>query len=132
MPVFRINPSCVPITLPQTPFSCLMNDSQHERPGIAGSASWVRRAFVVWAVWTFLGVFFASKFYLESHVHGSHAPWTKALWWHLMEWYGWPVCSPIIFYACRKATLDRAHWFASSLIHLGAGTATSLIQVAIF
>jgi hypothetical protein len=109
-----------------------MNHSQDARPGAIGSTRWLKRALVVWAVWSSLALFFASKYYLERHVHGFGVTWTKALWWHFMEWYGWAACSPIIFYACRKAVTGRAHWLPAALIHLGAGTATSLIQVTIF
>lgn len=91
-----------------------------------------KRLLIFWAVWTLLGLFFASKFYVETHTYGRGVPWTKALWWHLMEWYGWAAFSPAIFYICRKADADRERWWRLAALHFLVGSLISLLLVGVF
>jgi len=91
---------------------------------------WRKRAAFL-GVWTFLGLFFATKSYFETHAYGHGLTWTKALWWHLMEWYGWAACSPFIFYACRKGYELRGRWPVVVLLHLVAGCTSALLQIGI-
>src|ERR1700704_6238518 len=103
--------------MPQTPDHVLKN-------------RWVRRAAFL-GLWTLLGCFFTTKHYFETHAYGHGVPWTKALWWHLMEWYGWAACSPLIFYACRRGYELRRRWAVFLMVHLLAGMAASLLQIGI-
>ncbi len=80
-------------------------------------------------LWTLLGVFFGLKLYFDSAPFGGNLRLTKALWWHLMEWYAWAVCSPAIFWICRSFQ----HWSRPRylFVHFGGALVLSTVQVAI-
>jgi len=84
-------------------------------------------------LWTALGLFFASKTYYVFFSAAQNANWFKALWWNLMEWYGWGALSPLIFRICRG--LERAVtarlWGRLLGAHLASGLVLALLHGAI-
>jgi len=75
-----------------------MNEQRH-------SSGRITRVAVHLGIWTFLVLFFATKFYYVWTRGGIQTTWTKHLWWQGMEWYSWALFSPVIFWICRQ--LDR-------------------------
>jgi two-component system, LytTR family, sensor kinase len=88
---------------------------------------------MLFGLWTALGLFFATKTYYLYFSEGLGASWFKALWWNLMEWYGWGALSPLIFLACRRLenTVSARLWRRVFGAHLAAGLALALLHGAI-
>jgi hypothetical protein len=89
---------------------------------------WRRRA-AMFGLWTLLGVFFGMKQYFDVAPFGGNLRLTKALWWHMMEWYAWAVCSPGIFWICRS--FHRWSWPRYLFVQFGAAVTLSTAQVGI-
>ncbi|HWD20615.1 MAG TPA: histidine kinase [Verrucomicrobiae bacterium] len=77
---------------------------------------WQQRWLIV-GVATALSLFFASKDYMEQAARGGMVTPVKDLWWKAMEWYGWALFSPGIFWVCRRTNFRPGIWRAVS-IHL--------------
>src|SRR4051812_44798189 len=93
---------------------------------------WSRRV-LLFALWTALGLFFATKTYYLFFTAAQNASWFKALWWNLMEWYGWGALSPLIFRICRglEQAVDAKLWGHLLVAHLLSGLALALLHGAI-
>lgn len=83
------------------------------------------------ALWTVLGLLFASKIVMEQRMMGRSYPWTKALWWQLMEWHTWGVLTLLVARACRRLDVPRGRWGRYVVCHVGLGIMFSLIQAFI-
>src|SRR4051812_15172086 len=96
------------------------------------SKSWSRWA-ALFVLWTLLGLFFATKTYYLQFSAGATQGWLKALWWNLMEWYGWGALSPLILRICRSldATVAARRWGRLLTAHLGSALALAVLHGAI-
>src|SRR5579862_8760931 len=65
---------------------------------------------------------------MERRLVGEDYPWTKALWWQLMEWYVWGMIAPGVFWFCRKAYSGGQNWTVYVLRHLLAGVLCAILQ----
>jgi two-component system, LytTR family, sensor kinase len=93
---------------------------------------WLRRA-ALFGLWTVLGLFFATKTYYLQYSSGLNSSWFKAIWWNLMEWYGWGALSPLIFRICRglEKAVTRRLWGRVFAAHLVSGLVLALLHGAI-
>ena len=93
---------------------------------------WCRRA-LLFGLWTALGLFFATKTYYVFYSAALDASWFKALWWNLMEWYGWGALSPLIFRICRslEGSVTTRSWARLFAVHLLCGLVLALLHGAI-
>jgi two-component system, LytTR family, sensor kinase len=93
---------------------------------------WFRRALLL-ALWTALGLFFATKTYYVQFSAGLNASWLKALWWNLMEWYGWAALLPLILRICRslETQVTARLWGRVFAAHLLCGLALALLHGAV-
>src|SRR5262249_27693913 len=89
------------------------------------------RRLGLFALWTALGVFFATKLVMERKLVGANYPWTKALWWQLMEWYVWALLSIPVFWFCGRTYRAGQRWLPYCLRHLMMGIVTSVTQAAV-
>ncbi len=79
---------------------------------------------------TLLGLFFADKGYLLSRDNFGTAFVAKAVWWNIVDWYGWALLVPLIFSVCsRLARLRRKAILACG--HIASGLLFALTHGAI-
>jgi two-component system, LytTR family, sensor kinase len=102
------------------------------REASESKSRWMRRAFL-FGLWTALGLFFATKTYYLQFSAGLTANWSTALWWNLMEWYGWAALSPLILRICRglEWRASAKMWGRVFAAHLFCGLALALLHGAI-
>jgi two-component system, LytTR family, sensor kinase len=87
----------------------------------------LKRRLWLFALWTFVGLFFGLRTGLEWELMGRTS-WAKAIWWHLMEWYFWGILTGGVFRLCRRAQIGRQSWLRYAVFHLGLGLVISFIQ----
>lgn len=96
----------------------------------SGSRSLLRLSGVV-ALWTLIGLAFASQFYLSSSLLGRSVSWGEAISYSLGDWYVWAVLSwPIVVLARRFPPEEARPWRTGGL-HLGAALTVSLVYVVL-
>ena len=66
------------------------------------------------AVWTAIGLAFATSTYGMYAAKGTPLPWREPLFWALTEWYLWAALCPLIFWLARRFPDHRATWPAIS------------------
>ena len=94
---------------------------------MSSDISALKRRLGLFALWTFVGLFFGLRTGLEWELMGRTL-WAKAIWWHLMEWYFWGILAAGVFRLCRRARIGRQSWLRYSMFHLGLGLVISFIQ----
>jgi hypothetical protein len=90
----------------------------------------LRRTAVFLGIWTFLALFFATKFYYAWSRGGIATTWTKHLWWQGMEWYSWAAFSPAIFWLLRRKERQRKG-VAYAAVLLGSAVVFALLHVVV-
>ena len=81
------------------------------------------------ALWTLVGLAFASQIYLQSSLLGHPVTWGEAIRDSLEEWYVYGALSlPVVWLARRLPLEGRSRW-ATACAHLGAALAFSLAYV---
>ncbi|MDQ8202470.1 histidine kinase [Pelagicoccus sp. SDUM812003] len=90
------------------------------------------RAFLLlFALWTAIGLSFASQFYLSSSLSGYPVTWSQALSYSLVDWYVWAALSVGVLALCRRYPIERLRWSNPLLIHLIASTSIALLYAFI-
>lgn len=87
----------------------------------------LRDAAALFAVWTVIGLLFASQFYLSSSLYGRPVAWSDALAYALSDWYVWAGLSLITLYLSRRFPIERMAWSDNVVIHLIASLLTALL-----
>jgi sensor histidine kinase YesM len=83
------------------------------------------------ALWTLVGLAFASQFYLSSTLIGRTVSWGQAIGYSLGDWYVWAVLSvPVLIFARRFPPEGDQPW-RTAAIHLGGALVASLVYVVI-
>jgi two-component system LytT family sensor kinase len=83
------------------------------------------------ALWTLIGLAFASQLYLSNSLLGRPITWREAISAPLEDWYVYGVLSlPVVWLARRYPPERRPRWLAAT-IHLGAALVFSFIYVAL-
>jgi two-component system LytT family sensor kinase len=89
-----------------------------------------RRIAAFLGIWTFLALFFATKYYYAWSRGGVATTWTKHLWWQGMEWYSWAVLSVAIFWLLRRTERWRKG-LAYGAVLLGSAVVFALLHVVV-
>ncbi|HEX8250231.1 MAG TPA: histidine kinase [Pyrinomonadaceae bacterium] len=87
--------------------------------------------FVIWAVWTLVGFFFASQSVLQNQLSENPVPFWRILSWQLFSGYVWLVLSPVILWLGRRFPFENGRWKTNLPIHLVAGVIVALFQLAV-
>lgn len=85
---------------------------------------------ILFACWTFLGLFFGSRLLLSYGYSGRPFDWKLPFLMSLSVWYGWAVLSPAIFWLARRFALEPERRWRDLGVHLIAGAVLSVIKVA--
>jgi len=103
-----------------------------DRPDPLGSA-W-RRRLLIFAAWTFLGLFYAIRLYvLYVTEEGVRLiSWQQSVIWGLADWYLWGLLSLLIYRLCARVPIDTRRWPLAVVIHLVASAIFSTVQLALF
>ena len=78
---------------------------------------WARWA-LIFAGWTFLGLFFASQTYLTYLYTEGKAPGGLIVKLSLAEWYVWAVLTPPIVWLARRFPLERGRLLRALAVHV--------------
>jgi len=83
------------------------------------------------ALWSLVGLAFASQLYLSSSLLGRPITWGEAISAPLEDWYVYGILSlPVVWLARRHPPERGSRWLAAG-IHLGAALVFSLAYVAL-
>lgn len=103
--------------------------SQPEMP-VTQHRRWIRWLLFA-SFWTFIGLSFASQFYISSLQFGHPIPWSRAVAWSLGDWYVWAALSIPIIYLGRSFQFERHNWPRRATVHLAFSILFSLVYVAV-
>jgi signal transduction histidine kinase len=78
---------------------------------------WVKW-LLAFGFWTFLGLSFASQFYISSAKAGNDVSWKQAISWALGDWYVFAVLSIPVIQLARRFRFEAGNWTLSLLAHL--------------
>src|SRR3974390_1037775 len=78
---------------------------------------WVKW-LLAFGFWTFLGLSFASQFYISSAKVGNDVSWKQAISWALGDWYVFAVLSIPVIQLARRFRFEAGNWTLSLLAHL--------------
>jgi signal transduction histidine kinase len=101
--------------------------------GMGASAwrQWSVRIGLALAIWTIIGLSFASQFYLSSVKAGRPVSWGQAVTWSLGDWYVWALLSVPIMRLARRFRFDGVRWLRSVVIHVGASVVFALVYMVL-
>jgi two-component system LytT family sensor kinase len=81
------------------------------------------------ALWTLVGLAFASQIYLQSNLLGHSISWGEAIRDSLEEWYVYGVLSLPVVWLARRLPLEAGARWRAAAIHLGAALVFSIFYV---
>jgi sensor histidine kinase YesM len=81
------------------------------------------------ALWTLVGLAFASQVYLQSNLLGHSITWAEATRDSLEEWYVYGILSIPVVWLARRLSLEGGYRWQTSAIHLGAALLFSFAYV---
>jgi two-component sensor histidine kinase len=87
--------------------------------------------FTAFAVATVLGVSSVGFVYFGMKAAGKPLSFEYALLSGLADWYLWAALTPLVFWLGRRFPLERERWVRPAMVHLVAGSATVLAELAI-
>ena len=82
--------------------------------------------FLLFGVWTLIGLSFARQFYVSSSSFGSPVSWRHALSHSLADWYLFALLSIPAIHLARRFVFARSNWIRPGVLHLAAGALFSL------
>jgi len=101
--------------------------------------SGTRRMRATWRVWslaaaiaTALGVSSVAFVYFGMKAAGKPLTFTTALLAGLPDWYFWAALTPFVFWLGARIPIERRHWPRAAVLHLLAGGAVVLVELAVF
>jgi sensor histidine kinase YesM len=83
------------------------------------------------ALWTLVGLAFASQIYLQSNLLGHSITWGEAIRDSLEEWYVYGALSLPVVWLARRLPLEGASRWLTAALHLGAALIFSLAYVLV-
>jgi len=109
-----------------------MRDPEASEPG---ERSVLRGGWLYWAVifaaWTLIGVFFATRPYVRALSTGQPVPGLRMLIPSLADAYTWALFTPPILRLADVFRFRRDRWAAPLLVHLAAGAVFATASVAV-
>ncbi len=91
----------------------------------------LRNALAYLALWTLVGLFFASESYLAGSVLGRPIPWSGALAYSLPAWYVWAALAPGIVRLGRAVPIRAGRLAYGGVFHVAAGALAALVHAAL-
>lgn len=89
-------------------------------------APWTRW-FLLFGVWTLIGLSFARQFYTSSSSVGNPVSWRYALSHSLADWYLFALLSVPAIWLARRFVFARSNWLVPAVLHLVAGALFSVV-----
>src|SRR5580658_2892587 len=83
------------------------------------------------ALWTLVGLAFASQIYLQSNLLGHSIGWGEAIRDSLEEWYVYGALSVPVVWLARRLPLEAGWRWRTAAIHLGAALVFSIACVLV-
>jgi signal transduction histidine kinase len=83
------------------------------------------------ALWSLVGLAFASQFYLSSNFLGRSITWGEAISNALEDWYVYGILSLPVLWVARRFPPERGNRWATAFVHLGAALVFSLVYVVL-
>jgi sensor histidine kinase YesM len=83
------------------------------------------------ALWSLVGLAFASQFYLSSNFLGHSITWGEAVGNALEDWYVYGLLSLPVLWLVRRVPPEMGSRWAVAFVHLGAALVFSLVYVAV-
>lgn len=84
------------------------------------------------AIWTALGLFWATRLYSSYNYDDHTVPWIQTALWGLTDWYTWGALSPLVFLLARRWPLERDRWLTSLPLHLVFSLLLAALQLAVY
>lgn len=79
----------------------------------------IRNWGVGFAIWTLVGLSFASRSFFTAYKSGSNIAWQDLFTAYLIDFYVIGASSPLIFRLSRVLPVDRGRTFSRLILHLG-------------
>jgi sensor histidine kinase YesM len=83
------------------------------------------------ALWSLVGLAFASQFYLSSNFLGHSITWGEAIGNALEDWYVYGALSLPVLWLVRRYPPEGGSRWAVAFLHLGAALVFSIVYVAL-
>jgi signal transduction histidine kinase len=80
-------------------------------------------------LWTGVGLYFASQFYVMMQGEKNPVPWTRALTVNLVHYHLWGLVSLIILALLKRFPFEPATWWRSLAIHLPASLLLTALEL---
>ena len=91
-----------------------------------------RAWFGYFALWTLLGLVFATQLYLAEQRFSPHpSTWWQALRSELPDWYLWGLLALIVRALARRFRIDRGNWERAVPIHFGASLTLGFLHLVL-
>jgi sensor histidine kinase YesM len=86
---------------------------------------------VVFACYTMLNLFTASRIYI-SYSYGNYSiSWWRALLLAMPDWYGWALLTPLIYFLARRFPIERGVIVRALMVHIPASLLISILKMII-
>jgi two-component sensor histidine kinase len=85
-------------------------------------------AFV--ALWSVVGLVFATEEYIAAHAFGGSVTWRRTVVYALPAWYLWAAITPLILHLARRYPIRRGGAAYALVMHLTASALLSLAHTA--
>src|SRR5438445_3771082 len=92
--------------------------------------SWLKW-LALFALWTFIGLSFASQLYLSQSKIGSPVTWSFAVSRALADWYVYALLSVPALWLARRFHLERGRWRWRLAVHVAASGVFSVLWMAL-
>ncbi|HUQ80193.1 MAG TPA: histidine kinase [Gemmatimonadaceae bacterium] len=93
----------------------------------------------MWRVWrlagavaTVLGLSSVAFVYFGMKAAGKPLTFTTAVLAGMPDWYFWAALTPLVFALGVRVPLERTRWMRAAAVHLVAGAAIVLVELAVF
>lgn len=87
--------------------------------------------FLIFAVWTLVGLSFARQFYVSSASFGIPVSWRDALGHSLADWYLFALLSVPAIWISKRFPIERSNWARHACLHLVTGVIFSFAWMAL-
>jgi two-component system LytT family sensor kinase len=87
------------------------------------------RWYLIFAFWTFVGLFMASEDYLSYILGGHSVAWYKLLIAQLPFAYVWALMTPFLLWLVRRFPIESGYRIRNFLIHVFLSTALSALTI---
>ena len=98
---------------------------------VGSHRGWLKWA-LVFAGWSFFGLFFACQRYAERAYAGRPTSWGRVLTAWAACAYLWAVLTPLVLRIARRFPFCRDRWLGPLLVHAGAGVLVSVFHLAAY